>query len=109
MWEYIKKVIEYIFFSFLIEAVVIVAKMSCEGIVDIAEKGLMIALFVVPSVLASLAALSLVRVQRRRQRGRYEKEPIGIVALVTLIVVVVIGVILSAIGANILAGWLYGL
>ena len=87
----------------------IVAKMSCEGIIDIAEKGLMITLFVAPSVLASLAALSLVRVQRRRQRGRYEKEPIGIVALVTLIVVVVIGVILSAIGANILAGWLYGL
>ena len=109
MWEYIKKVIEYIFFSFLIEGVVIVARLSCEGIIDVAEKGLRIALFVVPSVLASMAALSLVKIQRRRQRGRYEREPISVAALVTLIVVIVIGVIVSAIGANILTGWLYSL
>jgi len=109
MWEYIKKVIEYIFFSFLIEAVIIVAKLSCEGIIDVAGKGLTIALFVAPSVLASLAGLSLVKVQRRRQQGRYEKEPISVAALVVLIAIVVIGVILSAIGANVLTSWLYSL
>lgn len=109
MWEYIKKVIEYIFFACLLEGVVIVARLSCEGLFDVAGEVLKIALFVAPAIMAGLAVLALVKIQRRRKRGRYEREPISVVVLSVLSVVVVAGIVGATIGVNILANYLYNL
>ena len=109
VWEYIKKVIEHIIFSLLLEGVIVVGRLSSEGIIDSLEEVMKIAACVAPAVLAGMAVLSLVKVQKRRKNGRYERDPISTGALVTLAVVAVVGVIGVAIGVNILAGYLYNL
>jgi hypothetical protein len=107
MWEYIKKIIEYVVFACLLEGVILVARLSCEGLFDAAGEVLKIVLFVAPAIMAGLAVLSLCKVQRRRKRGRYEREPIGAGVLAVLAVVAVILVVGTAVGVNVLGGYLY--
>ena len=63
--------------------------------------------FVAPAIMAGLAVLSLRKVQRRRKRGRYEREPVSAGALMVLAIVAVLLVVGIAIGVNILGGYLY--
>lgn len=107
MWEYIKKIIEYIVFACLLEGVILVARLSCEGLFDAAGEVLKVVSFVAPVIMAGLAVLSLRKVQRRRKRGRYEREPVSAGALVVLAIVAVLLVVGVAIGVNILGGYLY--
>ena len=107
MWGYIKKVIEFIIFSFLVEGVVVVARLSFDGIIDGTEEIMKIATVVAPAVMASLAIISLLKVHRKRSGSRYQKDPISVTALVILIIIAVIGVIGAAVGANFLANYLY--
>ena len=80
------------------------------AVIDNDSKEVMkIAACVAPAVLAGMAVLSLVKVQKRRKNGRYERDPISTGVLVTLAIVAVVGVIGVAIGVNILAGYLYNL
>ena len=109
MWGYIKKVIEFIIFSFLVEGVIVVARLSLEGIVDGVDEGLKIALIVAPAVMASLSIVSLMKVHRKRSGSRYQKDPISVTALVVLMVIAVVGVIGAAVGASFLANYLYSI
>ncbi len=109
MWGYVKKVIEYIVFSCLVEGVLVVARLSLEGIVDGADGAMKMVMIVAPVVMASLAVASLLKVHRKRSGSRYQKDPINITALVILIIIAVIGVIGVAVGVNLLANFLYNL
>ena len=109
MWGYIKKIIEFIIFSFLVEGVVVVVRLSLDGIVDGVEDIMKIVTVVVPVVMASLAIVSLLKVHRKRSGSRYQKDPINVTALVILVIVAVIGVIGAAVGVNLLANYLYAI
>ena len=109
MWGYIKKIIEFVIFSFLVEGVVVVVRLSLDGIVDGVEDIMKIATVVVPVVMASLAIISLLKVHRKRSGSRYQKDPINVTALVILVIVAVIGVIGAAVGVNLLANYLYAI
>ena len=109
MWGYIKKIIEFIIFSFLVEGVVVVVRLSLDGIVDGVEDIMKIATVVVPVVMASLAIVSLLKVHRKRSGSRYQKDPINVTALVILVIVAVIGVIGAAAGVNLLSNYLYAI
>jgi len=107
MWGYIKKIIEFAIFSFLVEGVVVVTRLSLDGIVDEVEDVMKIATVVAPVVMASLAVVSLLKVHRKRSGSRYQKDPISVTALVILVIVAVIVVIGAAVGVNCLANYLY--
>ena len=109
MWGYIKKIIEFIIFSFLVEGVVVVVRLSLDGIVDGVEDIMKIATVVVPVVMASLAIVSLLKVHRKRSGSRYQKDPINVTALVILVIVAAIGVFGAAVGVNLLANYLYAI
>lgn len=109
MWGYVKKVIEYIVFSCLVEGVLVVARLSLEGIVDGADGVMKMVMIVAPVVMAGLAIVSLLKVHRKRSGSRYQKDPINITALVILIIIAVIGIIGVAVGVNLLANFLYNL
>ncbi|MBP5656326.1 hypothetical protein J6X15_01950 [Candidatus Saccharibacteria bacterium] len=108
MWGYIKKIIHFAIFSFLLEGVMVVGYMSFDGILPNNEfEYIKMATCMVPGVMVSLGVLSLIKTQRKRLNGRYENDPISTVALVILEIIMVAVIIGASIGAAFLANYLY--
>jgi len=108
MWGYIRKIIQFIIFSFLLEMAVMVGYMSLDGILESEEfKYFQMATCMVPGIMTSLGVLSVLRVQRKRLASRYEKDAVSTAAMVILVISMIIGVIGAAIGAVVLANYLY--
>lgn len=86
----------------------VVGYMSFDGILPDNEfEYFKMATCMVPGVMVALGVLSLLKTQRKRLSGRYEKDPISTVALVILEVIMVAVVIGVSIGAAFLANYLY--
>ena len=85
-----------------------VGYMSFDGILPDNEfEYFKMATCMVPGVMVALGVLSLIKTQRKRLNGRYEKEPISTVALVILEIIMIAVVIGASIGAAVLANYLY--
>ena len=109
MWGYIRKIIQFIIFSFLLAGAVTVGCLTTDGMIQDSWSRLirMVACIAV-GVMTSLGVLSLLGIQRRRNRSSYEKDPISVVALAILIVMMIAAVVGAAIGAVFLVNYLYG-